>query len=227
MAQRHGFIGIALLLASAAVAQTKSTQSLGPATLLVASRDLGDPNFAETVILLVHYDADSVLGLILNRRSDVPLSHAFEGLKGAKGRTDCVYLGGPVDTSTVFALRQSSSKTEGAEPVFGAVYLISVKKQLEQALAARPDPDGFHVYLGYAGWTTAQLRNEVGLGAWFIFRADAASVFDADPDSLWRRMIRKTEQKLASQPRGKSGMPRISTTWAACDSACFAFPHNH
>jgi putative transcriptional regulator len=189
----------ALLLAATTFlsAQTKSSQYLGNATLLVASRDLGDPHFAETVILLVHYDEESVLGLILNRRTEIPLSRALEGVKAVKGRTDSVYSGGPVDPTTVFALRQSSAKLEGAANVFGDIYLISTKEILENNFSARPDAAGFHVYLGYAGWTVAQLRREVELGAWFIFRPDAAAVFDSEPDSLWSRMIRKSEQKLA------------------------------
>jgi hypothetical protein len=51
--------------------------------------------------------------------------------------------------------------------------------------------------VGYAGWTQDQLRMEVELGAWFIFPAEASMVFNADPDSLWLEMIRKTELQLA------------------------------
>ncbi len=163
----------------------------------MASRDLADPNFAEAVVLLVHYDAEGVVGLILNRRTDVPLSRVLEGLNAAKGRSDRVYLGGPVQGSVVFALLQSLAKLEGDEHIFGGVYLIFKKTLLEQTISARPDPGVFHVYLGYAGWTNDQLRKEVELGAWFIFQADAGTVFDPDPDSLWSRMIRKTEQKFA------------------------------
>lgn len=185
------------LLAAMAFSQSKSTNDLGAAKLLVASRDLNDSNFAKTVILLVHYDDDKVLGLILNRRTEVPVSSALEGLKAARGRTDAIYLGGPVDTSTVFGIVQSAAKVEGASPIFDQVYLVMTKTLLEQTIAARRDPDLFHVYLGYAGWTNEQLKNEVELGAWFVFRADAATVFDVDPDTLWSRLIRKTEQKMA------------------------------
>src|ERR1700751_1311641 len=52
--------------------QSKDTKSLGVGKVLVASRDLGDPNFAETVILLVHYDTQGVVGLGLNPRTEVP-----------------------------------------------------------------------------------------------------------------------------------------------------------
>jgi len=187
--------------------QSKNPKDLGAAKLLVASRDLSDPNFAETVVLLIRYDADGVVGLTLNRRTKVPLSRVFEGLKAAQGRSDPVYLGGPVEKPAAFGLLQSPFRLEGAEHIFGRVYLISTKTLFEQTITAKPDPGVFHVYLGYAGWTSDQLRKEVELGMWFIFQADARTVFDSDPDSLWSQMIRKTELKLAE------GKPEDADRW--------------
>jgi putative transcriptional regulator len=177
--------------------QSKDARDLHAGSLLVASRGLADPHFAKTVVLLVDYDAKGVVGLILNRRTDVPLSRVLEGLKAAKGRLDQVYVGGPLGTPSLFALLESEAKLDGAEHIFGSVYLISKKERFEQIISTRPDPSVFHVYLGYAGWSPHQLRTEVQLGAWFIFRADAKTVFDADPDSLWPQMIQKTELEFA------------------------------
>ncbi len=178
--------------------QSKNADDLGVGKLLVASRNLDDPNFAQTVLLLVHYDAQGVVGLILNRRTNLPLSRAFEGLKAAKDRSDPVYLGGPLETPAAFPLLQSLTKVEGAEHIFGGVYLISTKALLEKTIAARTDPSMFRVYLGYAGWTREQLRMEVQLGSWFIFQADARTVFNSNPDSLWSQMISQTELKSAT-----------------------------
>jgi putative AlgH/UPF0301 family transcriptional regulator len=176
--------------------QSKNANDLGAGKLLVASRGLADPYFAKTVVLLVRYDAEGVVGLILNRRTDLPLSRVLDGITAAKGRSDPVYLGGPVEPS-LFALLQSPAKVEGAEHIFGTVYMISTKPLFEQTISARPDPGSFHVYLGAAGWTNDQLRKELELGAWFIFPADAGTVFNANPDSLWPQMIQKTELKFA------------------------------
>jgi putative transcriptional regulator len=173
--------------------------------LLVASRDLADPNFAETVILLVHYDTEGAVGLMLNRRTDLPISRVLAQLKTAKDLPDPVYMGGPVDTPTVFALLRSTNKVEGAEPVFGDVNWVTTKAALEKTISSRPDPDVFHVYLGYAGWTNDQLRTEVRLGSWFIFQADDQTVFNANPDFLWRQMIKKTELQMAACPN--AGLP--------------------
>ena len=181
--------------------QSRDPRDLGPGKLLVASRELADPNFAETVILLVHCDTEGAVGLMLNRRTDLPISRALAQLKTAKDLSDPVYLGGPVGTPTVFALLRSTDKVEGTEHVFGSVYWISTKTALEKAISSRPDAGVFHVYLGYAGWTSYQLRNEVRLGGWFIFQADNQTVFNANPDSLWRQMIKKTELKMAGPDR--------------------------
>jgi putative transcriptional regulator len=190
--------------------QSKNPENLGIGKLLVASRNLADPIFAKTVVLLVHYDADSVVGLMVNRRSDVPLSRVFEQLKAAKNRADPVYLGGPVEISAVFALLQSKAKPKTAELIFRDVYLISTKDLFEKTLSAQPDPGVFRAYLGYAGWTPDQLRKEVEVGAWFIFQGDAQTIFNSDPDNLWSQMIRKTELKMAgSQPTGAAVIQQI------------------
>jgi putative AlgH/UPF0301 family transcriptional regulator len=185
-----------LLPASFLPIQFKNPQDLGVGKLLVASRSLGDLDFAETVVLLVHYDEKGALGLILNRRTHIPISRVLD-LEAAKDRSDPVYLGGPVGPSTVFALFKSSAKMEKAENIFGGVYLISDKTLFEQTISARPDAAVFHVYVGYAGWTQDQLRTEAQSGAWFIFPADAGTVFNSDPNSLWLQMILKTELHLA------------------------------
>ena len=181
--------------------QSKDAKHLGVGKLLVASRGLADPNFAKTVILLVRSDDQGIVGLILNRRTNLALSRVLEGFQGTRDRSDSAYLGGPVQVPAVTVLLQSPTKVEGADHIFGGVYLIYTKTIFEQTLAARPAPEVFHVYMGYAGWTNDQLRKEVELGAWFIFPADTDAVFNSDPGSLWPQMIRKTEQKLAeSEP---------------------------
>jgi putative transcriptional regulator len=168
---------------------------------LVASRGLGDPNFAETVVLLLKFDEEEgALGIIVNRRTDVPLSRVFESIKTAKDRTDAVYLGGPVEPGSVLALLKSSTKVEDASRILTGIFLIAGKALLEKAAAEAP-PGSFHVYLGYAGWSAGQLEHEVELGGWRVLPADAATVFDPDPDSVWEKLIRRTELRIAHSVR--------------------------
>jgi putative transcriptional regulator len=189
---------VSALLLCAFVPALCQSDDLAVGKLLVASRDLGDPNFAKTVILLVRYDEDKgAVGLVINKRTDVPISRVFQDLKEAHGRTDPVYIGGPVELNTVMALLKSASKPEGSSRVFGDVYLISNKDLLTETLGSHAEAAVFHTYIGYAGWGAGQLEHEVELGAWHIMPADGATVFHADPDSVWPRLIGRTETHIA------------------------------
>jgi len=200
--------GLLLALCSIARAQNDEVDKLAPARFLVASRDLGDSNFAETVVLLIDYsDEHGAMGLVINRRSDVPLSRVFEDFQEAKGRSDPIYLGGPVELGRVMALLKTPAKPGDAKRVFGDVYLISDKDLLQKTLAAA-DASTFHAYLGYAGWQPGQLENEVEGGAWHVVAADAAEVFHSDPETVWPRLIRSTETRIALAAPGR---PRPAT----------------
>jgi len=198
MARVWWSISGALLLLAGLPAFSQS-DDLAIGKLLVASRDLGDPNFAKTVILLVHYNEDQgAVGLVVNKRTDVPISKVFHDLKEAGGHSDPVYIGGPVELNSVLALLKSASKPAGAEKVFGDVYLIGNKDLLAQTLASRAEATVFHAYIGYAGWGAGQLEHEVDLGAWHVLPADVGTVFHADPDSVWERLVHRTEVQIAS-----------------------------
>jgi putative AlgH/UPF0301 family transcriptional regulator len=189
---------LAALLVFAWAPGFAQSDDLAVGKLLVASRDLGDPNFAKTVILLVHYSEDQgAVGLVLNRRTDVPMSRVFQDFKEAKGRMDPVYVGGPVELNSVLALLKTKTKPENAARVFGDVYLISNKDALRATMASGVEATVFHAYVGYAGWGAGQLEHEVELGAWHIMASDSATVFHSDPDSVWPRMIQRTETQIA------------------------------
>jgi putative transcriptional regulator len=204
------------LLAGLALVALAHGAELAAGRFLVASRDLGDPNFAETVVLLVRYgEQDGAMGLIVNRRSDLPLSRVFRDLKEAKGNADPVYMGGPVEPGVVLALLRSTSPPEEAQLVFGGVYLVSSKALLEKTLAAKAEPSTFHVYLGYAGWGPGQLEHEVELGGWHVMPAAPAEVFHSDPESVWPRLIKRTEQRIARATTYSARSVLMGSTLAA------------
>ena len=185
-----------LLLAGCLAAQSKRPDDLAPGAMLVAPRDSPDPHFAETVILLVRYDATGALGLMLNRQTTVPISRALKEITSAAGHSDPVFVGGPVELDTVFALARKPHNPEGATAVVGETYFIAAKSVLEKALGGDTGPSGFRIYIGYCGWAPHQLENEVRLGGWYIFNHSDALAFDAEPSKLWNKLIGKAESQM-------------------------------
>lgn len=177
-------------------AQYGSNQELAAGKLLIAKPELADPNFAQTVVLLIQYDTDKgTLGVILNRRTKTSLSKIFPEIKGAKD--DPVYAGGPVETTTGQALVRSAEKPDGGVRVFGNVYASGKKELIEKSVGSGAGPSEFRLYVGYAGWSSGQLEREVAIGGWSVLRASASLVFDDNPDTLWQRLNHDTETSIA------------------------------
>lgn len=204
MQRSHGPIALAaaalcVAIFTSPVAKGQSTDigDLGVGKLLVSARGLSDPNFAQSVVLLIRYDNEGVLGLIINRRTQASLSRVLKGVETAKRGSDPVYLGGPVQLDAVFALLRSQEKPDEGSSVLSEVYLLSSKAPLEKALAASSGPGDLRVYVGYAGWDVGQLENEVRVGGWWIFGASAGAVFDPSPDTIWSRLIARTDTQVA------------------------------
>jgi putative transcriptional regulator len=190
-------VAAVLCIPPLAVTQSQRVTDLGVGKVLVAPRDAPDPSFAEAVILVAQLDKNGALGLMINRRTRVPLSRVLDKFKAASNRSDPAYLGGPVDLAVVLALLRTATSPDNTPPVMPGTYLVSTRSALERTLAAGAGPREFHVYVGYCGWGPGQLENEIKARAWYIFTGDADLVFDSDPGTLWSRLIDRSEQRFA------------------------------
>lgn len=166
-------------------------------TILVANENLGDPNFTEAVILVVQFDANGgTVGVVINRRSEVPLSRIFPKIKHAGN--DPVYMGGPVELTGVQALLRSPEKTTGSTHIVDDVYLTGARQLIEKSISSQADPSKFRLYLGYAGWAPGQLQMEIRIGAWHVQSGTSKIIFDPEPDTLWSRLNREAHMQVAS-----------------------------
>ena len=104
------------------------------------------------MILLARYDANGALGLMVNRRTKVPISRALREIDSAAGHAEPVFVGGPVELDTVFGLTRASGNNDGGTKVYGDIYLVSAKTALVKALGGDTGPNRFRVYIGYCGW---------------------------------------------------------------------------
>lgn len=177
------------------LAQSRKTEDLALGKVLVMERNAPDPNFAESVILLIHYGKDGVVGLMLNQAAGVPLSR-LRDVNGTGSRTDPLYVGGPVELDTVTAVVRTPNPPPNGIHIAADLYAVQSKPGLEAALKASKGPDDLRVYLGYCGWVIPQLQNEVTHGSWHIFDHGERFVFDSKPATLWKRLIERTELQV-------------------------------
>lgn len=176
-------------------AQFIDSQHLAAGQFLVATDKLGDPNFSESVIVLVQYDAgEGAVGIIVNRKTQLSLSRIFPDKKATD---DPVFEGGPVEIQVVQALLRSATKPGKGTLLVGDVYATGSKQEIDKAISARVAPSKFRAFLGYAGWGGGQLEAEIQAGAWSVLKATPKMLFDEDPDTLWERLNRQANGQIA------------------------------
>jgi putative transcriptional regulator len=184
----------AILVAAVAVSAALHAQD-GPARgrLLVASSDLSDPNFAQSVVLLLHYEDDGALGLIINRPTWVRPVSVFPELGFLDDYAGHVFVGGPLARTSIAALaRGNAAAALSAEAVVDGVYMSGDLEALRGIAADARGEESLRIYAGHALWRAGQLDQEIEAGAWRVLPARNDLVFTAEPGRLWEELAGAT-----------------------------------
>jgi putative transcriptional regulator len=178
-----------------AISEIKSEKKLAQGKFLVADRQMMDPNFRETVVLLIRYGTDGAMGLVINRPVPVKLSTILPDMKELDRRTEPLYLGGPVQPSMVLLLVRSANPIGSSMPVFDDVYLSSSQELLKRLIKKPAKEERFRIYSGYTGWAPNQLESEYDRGDWHVLKADTETLFDKKSSGIWQELIQRVSVK--------------------------------
>ncbi len=167
--------------------------------LLVATKHIGDPRFAHTVIFMVAHDENGAFGLVVNRvYGQGPLKKFLEGFKieadGIEGEIQLHY-GGPVEPGVGFVLHTGDYDGPGTRKVVGGL-AMTTEMGILKAMANGHGPRLALFALGYAGWGPGQLEGEIARGDWFSAPADEKLIFDNNVDTMWDRASDRAGLKL-------------------------------
>ena len=169
--------------------------------LLVATEVVQGELFAETVVLLLHYDDTGAFGLVVNRPTDVKPEELLADEDAIAGYRGTLFWGGPVQMDSLRALLLTDEPPEGAEKIIESIYLVSFEDAVEKGPT---DATGMRLYLGYAGWAPGQLDYELARGSWRILPASDELVFADEPRNVWKRLAPAREERAAVAIPGRA-----------------------
>jgi putative transcriptional regulator len=184
---------VALLLATPAA----QAQGPGVGVVLVSRPALDDPNFRESVLLLIYHDSNGSLGILLNRPTNLRPSRVFPNVEALADYSDAVFFGGPLEPSqALVALRDPPPGTVDGDPVVDGVY-ITADASVVESLASRLGADRMRIYAGHAAWGPGQLQGEIDAGDWSLMPGHVDLVFAAEPLELWQATATRTNALIA------------------------------
>ena len=173
--------------------------------LLVATPTLLDPNFRQTVLLMLEHHDEGALGVVLNRPSQLKVRSAIKEWGTAVARPRVVFVGGPVSPSSVIALASVALDDAGQHwsQVIGRIGTVDLERKPDDVAGL----DETRIFAGYAAWAPGQLEAELAQDSWFVLNHAGTDPFAPDPDRLWPTVLGRQDgpiSRLRLYPRSPS-----------------------
>lgn len=170
-------------------------------TLLVAAPGSIGP-FAQTVVLVIEHGRAGALGLVVNLPTDDGLEDVLPEQIQSPQQDYRLFSGGPVQQQQLSIVLRGDQGSEDLVQVTSELRYTRLTAAFDRIIAAAPPRTHIRVFAGYTGWGPGQLEWEIHRGAWLITAADAETILESDPTSLWRRMLKRI---LGDNP----GLPQL------------------
>ncbi len=163
---------------------------LEPSTgiLLIAEPFLKDPNFMRTVVLLCDHQAEGSFGFVLNKDIKHTLDELVPELEGVKIP---IFFGGPVQPDTLHFLHTCPDQIPGSYEVTDGIYRGGDFEIIKSLLKKNQlDPGNIRFYIGYSGWGSNQLNEELKGKSWITAMAKKNLVFLHKPEDIWKESLK-------------------------------------
>jgi putative transcriptional regulator len=167
---------------------------------LIATPEMGDPRFRETVVLMVQHNNDGAFGIVINRQTgERSLASVLSALginePSAQGNVR-LYAGGPVQTDIGFVVHSGDYRRAETMAVAGSSVAVTSSPEVLRDMALRRGPQKSLLAFGYAGWGPGQLERELDQRGWFTAPLDTKLLFDAAPESVWEQALARRTRDL-------------------------------
>lgn len=157
---------------------------------LLAMPGMVSGELASTVIYVCEHTERGALGLVINRPTDLTVGDLLERIDlklsleiGLVGESP-VFFGGPVQTDRGFVLHMPRGEYNSSIAL-GDDVALTTSRDILQDVANGHGPAQMLVTLGYAGWGSGQLEDEMARNAWLNVMASNDVLFNVPAEERY------------------------------------------
>lgn len=143
----------------------------GRGDLLIARPYLGESVFSNSVILILDSGlSQGVMGISLNVPTNISMADLMPSWE--KGQEIEVFCGGPVGTDRMFILHTLGERVRNSLEIVPGLWLGGeIEDIVEYIEDGNPVQGHIRFFVGYSGWQTEQLEEELEENTWAVSRA--------------------------------------------------------
>ncbi len=166
-----------------------SKKEVKKGTILLAQPFMADPNFKRSVVLITdHHKTEGTVGYVLDQPAGAQINDVVDNFPEIDAP---LYIGGPVGSDTLHYIHDVGHILDRSVKVVDGVYWggdyeklkFLIKNQLIKA-------HNIKFFLGYSGWSSGQLEDEIEYGSWMLSEMDPNYAFNMNPKSIWKQATR-------------------------------------
>lgn len=173
--------------------------------VLLSEPFLNDPYFKRTVVLLCEHNDEGSFGFVLNNYIDVELSQIMENMPTYEGK---ISIGGPVRNSNLYYIHTLGNQIEDSLEILPGVFMGGNFETLRKLMfQGKITQNEVRFFVGYSGWSSQQLKNEIETHSWFVTDVDQQTVMNTSIPDLWKLIMQKMGKKgqmIANMPEDPS-----------------------
>ena len=159
--------------------------------LLISSPFMEDSLFGRSIILITDIsESQGAIGLVLNKPTNIKMEDVSEDFPI---KNMYLYAGGPVQADSLFILHQYGDIIENSVHIIDDIYWGGDKQQIEKYIKQGTiNPNKIKFFLGYSGWASNQLKDELETESWVISNLSSdISILDSisQNNDLWKEYV--------------------------------------
>lgn len=147
---------------------------------LISMPHMDDRNFDHTVTYICDHNESGAMGIVVNRPLELDLAELMQHLELANAdhfKTEPVYAGGPVQNDRGFILHSPVTRQFSSSLQINSELTLTTSVDILETIANGNGPEKYLVALGYAGWGSGQLEQELSDNVWLSCPADSDILF--------------------------------------------------
>lgn len=156
--------------------------------LLIAEPSLtGDVSFNRSVVLLAEHNDEGSVGFILNK----PLDYEITDLVTEIVMPFKVYNGGPVEQDNLYFIHKVPHLIENSVEIADGIYWGGdFEKTISLINNKVISEDDIRFFLGYSGWSSLQLKEELSSHSWIVVKNEYESqIIQKSSVAFWREKM--------------------------------------
>ncbi|MGC6527424.1 MAG: YqgE/AlgH family protein [Paracoccaceae bacterium] len=159
---------------------------------LIAMPGMGDPRFEHSVVYMCDHSNAGSMGLIINKpveRGSFDELCSQLSIDNDVGRDVPVLFGGPVETARGFVIHSRDFVSANSTQELGETLSLTSTRDIIEAMAGSKIPLEAGIFMGYAGWSSGQLEEEISANGWLVGELGEGIVLETNNTDKWAKAL--------------------------------------